>query len=451
MPACSNGGRTISGLPTPEIAIAGCGPAALAAALRLHALGHRAALVVGQPLTASRALETLQNLAVASFAFPGLVVGQAFGISELTGGISWWNGEERELPAGFVVDRALFDRALLALAADRGIETVATPLAPRPDRWMIDASGRRSPWREAQPLVPWRQRALLAVTTQSEMGLPAMWLEALPAGWLWGLRSGAGGRYAVSLFVDEEPGTGAETIQATWWRLLRTSRAWPWLATLTFSDPMQRDVTPLAARTLGGLEPLLIGDAALARDPLAAQGLSAGISDGLAAAAVFNTLALDPGGRGRVREFIAERQRHACTEHLRALGRAYRAVPFDTPFWRRRRELEAPPETTPPVLPDTPLADICWTMSTAWRLRQAPVLDGDRIVLAECLCSPSSEEKFAFFEGRPIRDFFAGLETGARSREILALWTARGLLDEVRGLHVLRWLAARSVLVPCSG
>ena len=268
---------------------------------------------------------------------------------------------------------------------------------------------------------------------------PGLWMESLPDGWLWAIR-GACNQWTISLFVD--PSSLGEGIKQLWGRMLGESR----LADRFIVPPQlvkTIEVTPVAASCVFAQGMLHIGDSALARDPLASQGLTAALSDGQSAAIAIHTLVLDPTKEDIVSRFLENRLSQAKQRHLKFLSESYADSPYDTAFWSKRREPTfASPSPVDPIHigRDRPLA-----ISSVWCWRDCPVLESESIRLAQCLCSES--ESIRWLAGRPIRDFLSALTTTSTAEDLVQHWVGSKMASPQSARQVLGWLLDRRVLV----
>lgn len=451
-------------LPRFDCIVIGSGPAGLAAAGKLATFGRRVAVISRiKPRGFSR-LESMANRDVVSHAFRGLKQDSLpDGMFTTETGMSWWGGSPVSRPEAVLVDRPVFDRALGREVQRLGVSLIRVPgevteVVRQPEGWIVgaagkswsssmvlDACGRHSTLRRRKYLVDWRQ---VAVTGQWRFAwnAPAFWIESLPEAWLWGIRH-PDGRFALSMFFDAAQlrqgvaGIWRETLAIS--RLAALSSHWETLSPCTVCE-----ATPVAAGELSVNAALPIGDAALARDPLASQGLTAGISDGLAAAVGVHTCLTDSSKATLVAQFFADRRRMAIVRHLRALSAAYRTVSHDSRFWTaRRRTLPDAPEdaATPSISMDCPVI-----VSSRWSFARAGVLAGDAITEGEVLRSKESEEPVAWLEGRPIRDFLPSTGQPHSVRSIILGWIGNGITSERLAPRVFHWLAQRRILVPAS-
>lgn len=445
--------------------ILGAGPAGLSAALRLTALGHRIAVVTPPPSRSKRQLETVPRLEVITHAFPGFSLDTPALVNPSCAGISWWTGQGIATREVSVIDRGsitspALDSQLLShcmrsgvniVQMDRGAAKIAfdhvwhltSPNVCLRSHFLIDATGRHSSLRRRTRLTPWRQ-AVITGELRLKAGTPALWTESLPDAWLWAIRDHAD-HWLVSLFVDTA--SMKEGRSHIWQRSLAQSRLAKLIESSASSALAIQESSPVTAPTVfkGGL--LHIGDALLARCPLASQGLSAAISDGQSAAVALHNLLTAANPESVVSDFLESKHRHARQRHVKFLASSYASAPYDTAYWKNRSSKTNIESPTVAELPDM---DQPLVLSSSWRLRPHPTLEGDSIRLAPCLCS--DDETMRWLAGHPIAELLAPLFTCVSStpRSLMQNWSSNRLVADQMALPVLHWLSQRGVLIPSS-
>jgi flavin-dependent dehydrogenase len=450
-------------MPELDVIIIGAGPAGLSAATRLHALGHRVAVIAPQATRNHRQLETVPRMEVVTQAFPGLDLTAPTLIAAKRGGVSWWTGDETATRNVSVIDRGSasetgLDEQLLYHAARAGVCIhaiergaarmrfdemwhVSTPSLTLRSRFLIDASGRHSSLRQRTPLTAWRQ-VVITGELQLKPDAPALWTESLPDGWLWAVRDRTN-HCLVSLFVD--PSCLTTDRGQLWQRVLTESRLAAEIASSLSTTLHLQEATPAAADDVYTRNLLHLGDAALARCPLASQGLSAAISDGQSAAIALHSFMAGSATEPIVSEFLNSRHHQAVRRHVKFLDESYAATSFDTPYWQSRGAARSFNSHSAPMLTDL---DQPVVLATQWQVRPHPTLEGDCIRVAPCLCS--AEETLRWIAGCPAAELLAPLcrSTSTTLRALLLNWDACQLADGLRARQVLDWLIQRRVLVP---
>jgi 2-polyprenyl-6-methoxyphenol hydroxylase-like FAD-dependent oxidoreductase len=318
---------------------------------------------------------------------------------------------------------------------------VSAPLIDLRSRFLIDASGRHSSLRHRTPLSAWRQ-VVITGELKLKPDAPALWTESLPDGWLWAIRDRTD-RCLVSLFVDP---AGLPPDRGQFWeRTLSGSRLAAEIASSLRTTLHLQEATPAAADSVFARSLVHLGDAALARCPLASQGLSAAISDGQSAAIALHSLLAGSATEPVVTEFLNSRHHQAVQRHVKFLAESYAATSFDTPYWRSRSAAGSANLHAQPLLTDL---DQPIMLAPQWQLRPHPTLDGDCIRLAPCLCS--AEETLRWISGCPAAELLAPLCSSASTtlRALLVNWTTSQLAEGQRARQILDWLSQRRVLVP---
>lgn len=274
-------------------------------------------------------------------------------------------------------------------------------------RMAIDARGRRAVKRPASDLValPFRMRADVPDHT--------MWLDALPCGWLW----------AASLTGDLVHGTLFQQAVALAGSTARTraGHARDQLSgqvdfrgmTLMFIG------TPVAAGLSAVADPVLwarhvlIGDAALARDPIASHGLVHAMRSGVQAAIAVRTI-LDPATDSEAAyAFLRHKHAEAATTAKQATAQAYREQSrFAGSIWA---EVGASTESraAAPQVGNGPV-------TLAVPLSRAPVLDPHRIRWAPAIELPLVQDFFTRQGSVTALDIAAACRPAATMQEIAA-------------------------------
>ena len=379
-------------------------------------------------------LETVRSLDVLQHAFPELAFGDRQGISSHDGGISLWKGGEEDIPPGYMIDRSVFEVALMRLALDSGVQFTEEP--PHNGIPTIVATGRHG-GQKRRRIVPWRQVALSCELVPAKR-MPSVWLEPLDCGWLWALRGE--NTLTATLFVD--PASVKTSPSDTYYQCLEKSQFGRMVHLSPRNGIVSFEVTPSVAQSSS---PLVLGDAALARDPLCAQGLNSAVSDGLAGAIIASALTKDELTPELAQKFLDGRQRRSTARHLRELGAAYASSGRTESYWMARAlsaEKTAPPHSA--WHPETVLG-----LSSRWRFGTAPILNEARVVEHEVLLSDDDEsEPVAWLAGSPARAFLNPSAPPQTARALVSGWVKRGLLEPAQAPPLVHWLTSREILVP---
>jgi 2-polyprenyl-6-methoxyphenol hydroxylase-like FAD-dependent oxidoreductase len=377
-----------------EVAILGAGPAGIAAACGLVSAGVEVTLIdAGTPLTPR----------VESLPPSGLALAESLGLADAIATATlgqaremrmhWRVSPERRVfgvEAPLLLDRVLLHRALGSavtglrritarariLGAEGGRPRVGVGDCILTARIILDARGRAAQ-RSRAGLV-----ALAFEGRQADRALPAMEIEALAAGWLWASTL-PDGRVSGQLFLPAATLAGLD-------RQARHGLLHRHLAAI-FPDMVLRPGAVAPAMLTAVDDPvagpglLRLGDAALARDPIASHGLIHALRSGGQAAVAVATL-LDPACDPQAAlAFLRDRHRRAFVAAQAATARAYADQSrLRSPFW----EGEAPPLPTQPQL----WPSLSHPLTLAAPLRQVPVLELDRIRWAHGLWLETSGE-----------------------------------------------------------
>ena len=340
-----------------DFTVIGAGPAGVVTALELQRLGHRVALVHAPRRVP--AVEGLAERARDGLAHAGCRNALATASAPVARSAEW-NGEFFDGNRERLVDRDEFDRALLADAADAGIETLEARVtrAERGARgWslrrrggtlgdlraacLVDARGRGAPrcpaGLEAGPrtfAVGRAWRLPQAVDSHARV-------QTFRDGWSW--LAVRGDQALLQIFVSaERRSLPPRPRLAAYYEEL--TEQLPGNAALLAAAIPAGDVFARSARIM--LCPALIdehqarvGEAALSIDPLAGHGMFEAVGCALALAAALNTIKRHPERSPLAMQFYRERVRHDFWRMARTARDFYRLEQRwnDRDFWRERQ------------------------------------------------------------------------------------------------------------------
>jgi flavin-dependent dehydrogenase len=307
-----------------EIAIAGAGIAAAAVAIQLANYGFRPVLL-SRGLPCINGIEAISESALRLFAALDLLPAL-----ERAGGV-WVEGFENAWQINHTivrsgryihVERMALWQALLAVAIDRG--AVLVPCHTRPamrvaeDRVQvqidrverqfaaaIDATGRSAIWSRS---IRWHHRETAAIYQAiGDTDLLRGRIARIPSGWVY--RLGLPDRITVGVVSSDR--ISPPQLDATICEHLC-------LGTTQLSLSGRRPAFPQWAAAPIQDRRIAVGDAALASNPIAGQGIRFALSTALAAAAVVRTWRDSPADRDLATEFYnelvtTERQQHLAT------------------------------------------------------------------------------------------------------------------------------------------
>ena len=369
--------------------MAGGGPAGCAAAIGLRRLGYSVVLVhMPRPWPSvegisARTIEGMRNA--------GLLRAAETAAAASPRRVSW-NGESSAANSEHLVQRRVFDAALLEDAAGAGVQLLPgrlrqclhTPeqqiahIDTQADgrltvcaRFLVEARGRTAP---AAPANPLRGPATVSFM-RSSRGAPAAAGSSVCSfadGWAWQACGGDGWHFLQFTVTSQEHSLPNRTRLQHWFqgeleRLPADMR--PPAGAEEASDIMARGSSSTLQGELVTPGMLRVGDAAMAVDPLSGNGIFQALSSALVAPPVINTLLQYPPDSQLAMEFYRDRVRHTFLRFAR-LGRDFYRLETRWPgndFWRQRQlwpdELPAHGESTLQLL----------------GIELRPVVAGDRI------------------------------------------------------------------------
>jgi flavin-dependent dehydrogenase len=349
--------------------VLGGGPAGLAAALALTELGQQVAVIERSRYDAMRVGETLAP--VAKPLLHRLGVWEAFardGHLPSPGVVSVWEKDEpyendfiyNPFGHGWHLDRRRFDSTLAAAAEERGVRLyrAAHPLAFTRDPaggWCVTvrSHGETFPLRAALLLdatgrAAWLARRAGARRLASDrlagvVGLfragstdSRLLLEAAEEGW-WYSASLPDERLAVAYMTDLDLLPPPRDLGGFWAaRLRRTFHTHPRVAGAELLTALR-----IVAADSYRMEPaagpdwLAVGDAAMAWDPLSAQGVTKALESGLTSAKFAAALDGQPIAAEKYTAGVARNYEAYLRVHAQYYGKVRRWP--GSPFWERRR------------------------------------------------------------------------------------------------------------------
>lgn len=440
------------------IVVLGAGPAGAAVALGLRRLGH-AVTVVGVP-RAFDAIEGVSDRVVAGLRGVGIEAALA-AIAEPSPRHATWAGQTTALNSERLVDRAAFDRRLWHELQDHGVECIAarvlrwtpgeydrqdasghTLQIQRPDeaqprtllsRFVVEARGRLAPHPPRGVSRGPETVALLWRGQGVPGGAAGSAVESLPHGWAWCARLPTG---AVALQLTIDPSSVDLPPRALLGAFIR-ERLSTVEAALPFLDIPATNVHVMARTSGAVLAPevcgatwLRVGDAAMAADPLSGNGIFQSLSSALQAPMVVHTLLSHPTDAPHAQRFHTERVQGLFQRFAR-IGRDFYAQEArwaGEPFWAARR-------AWPDALPAH------GAEGHAPRIEQRPVVDRDRIRLAEVLVTADQPLGVWHVDGVAVAPLWRAAQA-APGCEVEALAPLLGGSAQ-RALAAMRWLRAQ--------
>ncbi len=320
-----------------DVAVVGSGPSGLIHALAAHALG-RTVAVIGAPSTARPGTYELLSGAVAEelsrLDLLGPIRARA---TRCVGTVYRWNSESFSEQSGsgwsggWIVDRHWLDPLLRQLAVRRGIALTSQVVrAAGPGAvdgicaaQVVLATGRGSRLPGRAGLTTTHRHRQVAITLERpvrfpELG-PRLLVDRARSGWWYAVGDG---RLATVGFITDIDLLlpGPDRFGHTW----RCSQP-SWLPTAARTAAVRGRASGLAMTQAGDPGMDVLGDAALALDPLSGRGLATAVRGAL-------MLAANP---QRYRDWIVEQAR----SHTAAARELYSAAAGKHEFWRRRTEI----------------------------------------------------------------------------------------------------------------
>ena len=385
----SEGLITVSSGP---VVIMGGGPAAVFTACGLVDLGLEVVMITRpRPFPAwegisERALNTLKH-----FGFRQTVAS----VGPMVAREAHWNGVSQLQNREYILNRQMFDRALLQDARTKGVTVIdgrvdqvdrapggwqvsygtASGSATLTTDFLVEGRGRESKLGRKLTTGPEKQKgghttapattALLKSYHVSPDRVAMTSVASFAKGWAWYLRDGKG-TAILQIFISSEKGelpakSGLEAHFADLVSQLPEGEAWLRGAE-TFTDPVSVR-TAAAQKTMpcGGNDFLVVGDGALALDPLSGNGIFYAIGSGLSAGPVINTLRHKSENADLALQFYQERIELAF-EGGCLMGREFYAAEErwpTAPFWQARSSWPVGAGSSHPDPLSSP-AEICW-------------------------------------------------------------------------------------------
>ncbi len=442
-----------------DVAILGAGPAGLAAAAELGKTGLSVALIDSG--------QSQKNHQVESFPESGAPLAEATGLlgpicsaayAPASTMLMHWRAkkEAREFgPSGpLLLHRRELHNALLAHALSISSSTqwinakvrdrqtlnnhtlITTDSVALTARVVLEARGRvetrrlnrglnRGMHKCGKPDKTASTRVTQKETRQALVSLPfsvgianridaGMYLEALADGWVWAASTGDGQLHGA---VFQYASTLAGMRQSE--RAAYGSSCLDQCGCIPQANTEPVFYTPGAANFDALADPVIsdtcfaIGDAALARDPVASHGLVHALRSGVQAAAVVRTILSSQHPSDAAYAFLRHKHEDACRHAMLATARAYADQQrFNTAFWQRF----SPPE--PQAQPLSFAVSDVLTLSEP--MTRAPILAGDTISWAPAIYLPLHQDYASYIGKLSATDIGNAVRPAAAMPEIAA-------------------------------
>lgn len=450
-----------------DVCIIGAGPAGSALAIRLAQLGHDVCLIERSAFPRSRIGESLSPGIWTQLELLGARLDiAAAGFSPCRTSVVHWQGDaavSRELgaPGGLLVDRGRFDALLLDRARAFGVRVMQPAVVRarkhRGDGWQLDiesmegirtldtrfladASGRTGIMHGCKLRVAPRTFALYGYWRGGSLPREPR-IEAGDNAWYWGVPL-PDDTYNAIVFVDagDFRRRRANSLDASYRALIGRSGLMISRHDAYLAGPVQvADATPYLNSDSVGPHSIIVGEAALALDPLSSSGVQKAVGTALTGAIVVNTLIRRPEQAEVSLRFYKSNLAESSDRHCRwaATHYALAASTRAAEFWKTRAA-GAAAEAQPAPLVD---ANRTWSAATPVALSPAaaivdePCIVDEFVTVQPALRHPSLERPVVFLGGwkvasllRPVR---AGIALGAlmdawqvpvRSKPAIANW-----------------------------
>ncbi|MBL4767425.1 MAG: tryptophan 7-halogenase [Rhodobacteraceae bacterium] len=374
------------------VVVMGGGPAAVFTACGLVDLGMEAVIITRpRPFPAwegisERPLNTLRHFGFnKTLASVGPMVARA----------AHWNGVSQLQNREYILDRQLFDQALLADAHTKGVTVIdgrVEQMTRNEGQWhlsyvtasgtgtlttdfLVEGRGRESKLGRKMTSGPETAKgdhitgpattALLKSYHVSEGQAAMTSVASFVNGWAWYLRDGKGTAilqiFVSSLQGELPPKSGLEAYFTDLVSQLPEAEDWLQDVEDTGTGVSVRTAAAQKTTPCGGEDFLVVGDGALALDPLSGNGIFYAIGSGLAAAPVINTLRHKPENGDLALQFYQERIELAF-EGGCLMGREFYAAEErwpTAPFWQARSSWPTGEGSSHPDPLSQP-AEVCW-------------------------------------------------------------------------------------------
>ncbi|MCR9156277.1 MAG: lycopene cyclase family protein [Rhodobacteraceae bacterium] len=266
---------------------------------------------------------------------------------------------------------------------DRNNVLVVTDAGTIKCAMVVDARGRNAVKRPSTDIVA------LPFCAESAVASHRMWLNALPCGWLWASSLAAGQVYGA-LFQQAAALAGATPQMRLEYarRQLAQTQVFPKPSSVSVGKPIAAGLSAVADPIVSSRH-ILIGDAALARDPIASHGLVHAIRSGVQAAVAVKTILDNDRTSDPAYAFLRHKHAETVAAARQATSRAYSDQSrYSGSFWELFKPLS---ENSKMEMPSGGV------LALASPLTRAPVLDTDCIRWAPALEMPAVN---GFFTGQ---------------------------------------------------
>jgi hypothetical protein len=207
------------------------------------------------------------------------------------------------------------------------------------------------------------------------------------------------------------------------------------------------DASALLTNEVIGSDWMLVGDSAVALEPISAQGIQVALKLGCQGAVVVHTLLSDASSALVAEMFYRNQCRAIAARHGRATTEFYAGPERfqHEPFWMARASHKINPAPRP--APTGPVdATTLLRLSTNTSLREVPCLIGDCIRLQAALDHPSLDGPVSHLGNVAVAALLNGITEAQTAGELCLSWSRTGLAE--RPLTLLHWFLRNGILTP---
>ncbi len=373
-------------------------------------------------------------------------------------------------PSGHLVDRSKMDACLVDAARGAGVQVIATRVGEVPTRraeggwlvrvatpvfeevhvgFLIVATGRKPVLFQGRKRI---MPPLLALHSRWKLPYPArtrISVEALREGWVWWAPLADGSCYAVA-FMDPvlRRRSGQLSIENIYVAFLSEAAVFGNCLNGSQIDKVRAcDASALLANKVIGSDWMLVGDSAVALEPISAQGIQVALKLGCQGAVVVHTILSDVSSAPVAEMFYRDQCQAIAARHSRATAEFYaRPKRFrHEPFWMARAFRNTNPAVRPAPTGSVDVTTLL-RLSTDASLRDLPCLIGDRICLQMALEHPGLDGPVSHLGNVAVAALLGGTTQAQTAGELCRSWIRTGITE--RPLTLLRWFLKNGILAP---
>jgi hypothetical protein len=207
------------------------------------------------------------------------------------------------------------------------------------------------------------------------------------------------------------------------------------------------DASALLANKVIGSDWMLVGDSAVALEPISAQGIQVALKLGCQSAVVVHTLLSDASSAPVAETFYRGQCQAIAARHGRVATEFYAGPKRfrHERFWIARASHHTNPalrSATAGLVDATTLL----RLSTDASFRSLPCLVGDRICLKTALDHPSLDGPVAYLGNVAVAALLRGTTEAQKAGDLYRSWMRMGLAE--RPLTLLHWFLRNGILTP---